>query len=156
VVHKGFQTDPLATLAVCQRANLLQNWPAWLQSHTLATTAIPSQTTVRLSTRHTIPVIICFSVLKTSSCFIFCITHLFYSCPVSVEFSWTWLSVCCFTHLQIPFEDCTILCHLYIARFTAKQHLRFACNFGRYINLSDCTLFCCIDPCSHCIALCFV
>jgi len=74
------------------------------------------------------PVIICFSVLKTSILFIFCITCRFYSCPLRVEFSWTWPSICFLTCLlQILPKDRTIVWRLYyIAWFTAKQRLRFA------------------------------
>ena len=89
------------------------------------------------STSQTTLIIVCFSVLKTNSRFIFCITCIFYSCPVGVEFSWTWLSVCSVTRLlQIPLKDHSVLYHrLYVAWFTAKQHLRFACDLGRCINL---------------------
>jgi len=58
----------------------LQSWPAWLQNQTFAITSlyttIHSRTAVRVSTGQTTPVVICLSVLKTSSRFIFCITPL--------------------------------------------------------------------------------
>jgi len=45
--------------------------------------------TIRLSTDQTTPVINCLPVLKTHRDFTFWIMRLLYSCPLSVEFSWT-------------------------------------------------------------------
>jgi len=77
----------------------------------------------------------CPVVFKTSSQFIFFFTCLFYSCPLAV--SWTWSSVFFLTRLlYIPLKDRTVLCCIcYIARFTAKQCLRFARDLGHYVNL---------------------
>jgi len=84
IVRKCFQIHPLTSLVTHQTANLLHSWPAWLQGQTFATTAILSGTTVRLSTGQITPVIICFSVLKTSIHSMCCIMCLYYSYPHSV------------------------------------------------------------------------
>jgi len=67
----------------------------------------------------------------------FCMMCLFYSYSLGVEFSRTWPSVCSLTRLlQIPLKDDTVLCRLYyIAQFTDKQHIWFACDLGHYIDM---------------------
>ena len=125
------------TVYTCLTENSLQSWRASLQGKTLATTALSARTAVRLSTgRH---LLFCSQNQQSLT---FCITRLFYSCPVDVEFSWTWPSICCINDLlQIQLKDHTVLCRVqYIARFTAKQRLRFARDIRRYINL-HCTVY---------------
>ena len=67
------------------------------------------------STGGTTSVIICLSVFKTSSHFIFFIARLFDSCLLGVDILLNLIfgALCSLTRLlQIPLKDRTVLCHL--------------------------------------------
>jgi len=92
----------------------LQSWPAWLQSQTLAITVITARTAVRLSTRQTTPVIICFFFCSQNQQSLHILHHVLFlqlspRCGILLNRT----SVCSLTRLlQIPPIDRTAVCRL--------------------------------------------
>jgi len=94
-------------------------------------------TAVRLSTGQTTPAIIWSSVFKLAVNSDFASRAFSTAVPQALVWNSLEPSVCSLTRLfQILLKDHTVLCHLsHIARFTAKQRLRFARDLGHYTNL---------------------